>query len=111
LRDAIKSTAAWQPLALPDRTSIRVGRWSFLFTLCLGNKICIAKKGYNRMSTSTYSLPELLRKWAQGDLTTEQAVGHILQHLLTLGDHQAEHEKRLRTLEQQLPAKSNRSIV
>lgn len=57
------------------------------------------------MTTSTYNLPDLLRKWAQGDLTTEQAVGHLLQHLLTLGNRQTELEKRLRVLEQQSSAK------
>jgi len=100
--------AAWQPLALPNRTSLTVGRWSFLFTLCLGNKICITKftgprKDTKPMSPSTYSLPDLLRKWAQGDLTAEQAVGHLLQNLLALGNRQSEFEKRLRALEQPKP--------
>ena len=54
------------------------------------------------MTTSTYSPAELLRKWALGDLTTEQAVGHVLQHLLAFGNRQTDLEKRLRTLEQTL---------
>jgi hypothetical protein len=30
---------------------------------------------------ATYSPQELLRRWEQGILTVEQAIGHILQHL------------------------------
>lgn len=30
---------------------------------------------------ATYSAQELLRRWEQGILTVEQAIGHILQHL------------------------------
>ena len=55
------------------------------------------------MSPSTYSLPDLLRKWAQGDLTAEQAIGHLLQNLLAMGNRQSEFEKRLRALEQPKP--------
>jgi hypothetical protein len=63
----IKSTAAWQPLPWKGR----LGGGRFCYPLHLGNSIRIDEKGYNSMSTSTYSLPELLRKWAQGELTTE----------------------------------------
>lgn len=48
---------------------------------------------------STYSLPELLRLWRLGDLTAEQAVGHLLQNLAPLQRHQIDQEKRLRQLE------------
>ena len=30
---------------------------------------------------ATYSPQELLKRWEQGILTVEQAIGHILQHL------------------------------
>jgi hypothetical protein len=30
---------------------------------------------------ATYSAQELLKRWEQGILTVEQAIGHILQHL------------------------------
>ena len=40
------------------------------------------------MTTSTYSLPDLLHKWARGDITLEQAIGHLLQHLLALANRQ-----------------------
>jgi hypothetical protein len=30
---------------------------------------------------STYSIPDLMRLWRKGELTAEQAIGHILQHL------------------------------
>jgi hypothetical protein len=33
---------------------------------------------------TTYSLEELLNRWARGELTPEQALGHILQHLLRI---------------------------
>ena len=49
---------------------------------------------------STYSLPDLLQQWIQGNLTTEQAVGHVLQNLLTLAQRLTDLEKRLRQLEQ-----------
>ncbi len=49
---------------------------------------------------STYSLPDLLQQWAQGKLTAEQAIGHVLQNLLTLAQRLTDLEKRLRQLEQ-----------
>jgi hypothetical protein len=52
------------------------------------------------MSTSTYSLSELLRKWRKNELTTEQAIGHLLQHLTTFATRLTEIEKRLHNLEQ-----------
>jgi len=42
---------------------------------------------------STYSLPDLLHRWTQGDLTAEQAVGHVLQNLLTLAQRLNDLEK------------------
>jgi hypothetical protein len=44
---------------------------------------------------SAEPFPKLLAKWEQGDLTTEQAIGQILQHLATI-------YKRLDDLKQQL---------
>ena len=49
---------------------------------------------------STYSLPDLLHQWVQGNLTAEQAVGHVLQNLLSLLQRLTDLEKRLRQLEQ-----------
>ena len=49
---------------------------------------------------STYSLPDLLQQWAQGNLTADQAIGHVLQNLLTFAHRLADLEKRLRQLEQ-----------
>jgi hypothetical protein len=54
---------------------------------------------------STYSLPDLLQRWSLGELSDEQAIGHLLQHLLTLSQRLAEAEKCIRSLEQQLHAK------
>jgi hypothetical protein len=44
------------------------------------------------MSLSTYTLAELLRKWQREELTVEQMLGHLLQHLHDI-------EQRLRQLE------------
>jgi hypothetical protein len=33
---------------------------------------------------STYTPEELLRKWMQGDLTPEQAIGQLVQHIHSL---------------------------
>ena len=54
---------------------------------------------------STYSIPELLQKWKLGELTVEQALGHVLQNCLTLIQRQTETEKRVQQLEQQLNTK------
>ena len=49
---------------------------------------------------STYTLPDLLKHWQLGELTAEQAVGHLLQNLLAIAQRLTEAEKRLRQLEQ-----------
>jgi hypothetical protein len=41
---------------------------------------------------STYSVEQLLKVWKQEDMTAEQAVGHLLQHLALVYE-------RLRALE------------
>jgi hypothetical protein len=33
---------------------------------------------------ATYSLEELMARWAKGEVDPEQLLGHILQHLLRL---------------------------
>lgn len=52
---------------------------------------------------STYSPPDLLQQWAQGNLTADQAVGHLIQNLVTLLQRLTDLEKRLRLLEQARP--------
>ena len=52
---------------------------------------------------SSYSTHELLSLWAKGDLTAEQAVGHLIQNHLTLSQRQTEIEQRLRRLEAARP--------
>ena len=49
---------------------------------------------------TTYPLPDLLRLWRKGELTAEQAMGYLLQNLVAVVQQQADHEKRLRQLEQ-----------
>ena len=52
---------------------------------------------------STYSLPDLLHQWAQGNLTADQAVGHVLQNLPLLLQRLTDLDKRVRQLEQPHP--------
>jgi hypothetical protein len=49
---------------------------------------------------STYQLPELLQKWSRGELSAEQAIGQLLQHVQALGQRLAAIEKRLHQPEQ-----------
>ena len=49
---------------------------------------------------STYTLPDLLNQWQRDELTAEQAIGHLLQHLAALVQRQTETERRLKQLEQ-----------
>ena len=49
---------------------------------------------------SAYPLETLLRQWARGDLTTEQAIGQILQLIAKLQDRIQETENRLFRWEQ-----------
>ena len=55
---------------------------------------------------STYPIDELLHLWKVGQLTPEQAIGHILQHIETLSKQAAEQERRLRQCEQRPIGKS-----
>ena len=48
----------------------------------------------------TYTLPDLLKHWQSGEMTTEQAAGHLLQHLVALAQRLSDAEKRIRQLEQ-----------
>ena len=53
---------------------------------------------------ATYTLAELRHKWATGELTVEQLLGHQLQHLLIREEEHSEIKKRLRQLEAPRPA-------
>lgn len=44
---------------------------------------------------STYEVDELIRKWSQDDLTPEQMIGYMLQHLKLLHLQQVELASRL----------------
>ena len=48
---------------------------------------------------STHSIHELLSLWAKGELTVDQAVGHLMQNFLALFQRQTDIEQRLRRLE------------
>jgi hypothetical protein len=52
---------------------------------------------------STYSVGTLLQLWKQNEITTEQAMGYAIQHLVALTERQTELEKRCRRLEQNNP--------
>jgi hypothetical protein len=45
---------------------------------------------------STYSIEQLLTRWKQEDMTAEQAVGHLLQHVALLYERLRMLEKRER---------------
>ena len=46
---------------------------------------------------STYELPELLKRWKQEQMTAEQLLGHLLQHLNALEQRVSQLEKQQRT--------------
>ena len=56
---------------------------------------------------ASYPLPEVRRKWSKGELSSEQLLGHLLQHLLDLSQRLNEVEKpgahRAQQLEQARP--------
>lgn len=52
---------------------------------------------------STYTLEELLKQWINEELTVDQAIGHILQHLITIQQHQQQIERCLSTAAAGIP--------
>ena len=50
-----------------------------------------------------YPIKELFALWFQEKLTTEQAMGHVIQNLASYFTRLAQVEKRLAALEQQTP--------
>lgn len=50
---------------------------------------------------STYPANELLHLWSRGEVTPEQTIGHLVQHLVAITQRLTEIEKRLRQVEQQ----------
>jgi hypothetical protein len=55
---------------------------------------------------STYSISDLLHRWSLGERSAEQAIGHLLQQMLTLTNQVAELERRQRQSEQRPNAKA-----
>lgn len=53
---------------------------------------------------ATYPIPELLQRWARGEMSADQAAGYMLQHLLKLEQRVAELERALRALGHLPPA-------
>lgn len=49
------------------------------------------------MMSSTYTLTELLRQWMNEDLTSDQMIGHMLQHLIMLHDQVLQMERCITT--------------
>ena len=45
---------------------------------------------------ATHTPPDLRQRWGRGELTDQQAIGHLLQHLLIIYERLDEIEKRLR---------------
>lgn len=46
-----------------------------------------------------YSVKELLSLWAKDELTSEQAIGHLIQNLVAYAERIAQLDKRIRTFE------------
>jgi len=63
----------------------------------VGVAVFIGLKSHRKevQAMSKYPLKKLLQRWAQGLLTKKQAIGQILQHLLSL-------EERIKVIEQTL---------
>jgi hypothetical protein len=59
----------------------------------------------NQSTLSTYPVDDLLRRWGRGDLTAEQALGYLLQNVVTLSTRLAAAERAIRQLEQELAGK------
>ena len=53
-----------------------------------------------------YTDQDLLQKWSLGELTTEQAIGQLLQHLQQTRQQLTELEQRTRCLERLLNVKA-----
>ena len=56
---------------------------------------------------STYPLDELFRKWSSDMLSSEQAIGHMLQHLVSLARRQTELERQLAHAQAQVAPQSD----
>lgn len=52
------------------------------------------------MPMSTYSLEKLLHLWRREELTVEQAMGHLLQHLAILETQSNALQKQVQSLQQ-----------
>ena len=48
---------------------------------------------------ATYTIPDLISRWAKGELTADQAIGHLMQNFLAVVTRQTDLEKRVRVLE------------
>jgi hypothetical protein len=52
---------------------------------------------------STHPINELLRLWARPELSADQAIGHLIQHVALLTQRVNELEKHVRQLEAAVP--------
>lgn len=53
---------------------------------------------------AAYPPKDLSHPWEHSQITSEQAIGQLIQHLIELNQLLADLEKRLRQIEQRLPA-------
>ena len=56
---------------------------------------------------ATYPIKDLMQKYENERLTTEQAMGHCLQHIESLTQQQTEAAKSRTTLKKQLASQAN----
>jgi hypothetical protein len=59
-------------------------------------------EGYGKVST--HPLEEVLRQWGSGELTPDQAVGHLMQHIAALHDQVARLRGRMAAVEERCPS-------
>ena len=56
----------------------------------------------NPMSMSTYPIEKLLQLWRREELTVEQIIGHLFQHLFTLEAQSQTLQKDLQQVRQMI---------
>ena len=71
------------------------------FYLCLAQgSVSYQQKG-ERNPMATHSLVKLRQLWKQEELTVEQMLGHLLQHVETLEEQMQTLQKEVRPLQQE----------
>ena len=92
-----KLSTKWR---LTTHTESCILKTSSLRTKLFSFAVAYTKSCERRFPVSAYPLKTLLRQWARGDLTAEQAIGQILQVIVKLQESMQDVENRLHRCEQ-----------